>query len=196
MSSVIRIAVVDDRPAMLLGLQRIFCEATDMNMVVAATTLEAIPFTEFDVLLARQSILAGAGARKEIASARAADVAVIVVVDDTREPWADVSEAAGSVCDDLSPDFFLREVRRAVDNRPRLGRGSAGADASRDEVSSLSPRELNVLKLLARGLTHGQIGRNMGISTHTVDTYIKRIRAKLDVGNKAELTRAALALGL
>ena len=32
----------------------------------------------------------------------------------------------------------------------------------------------------------------LGISPHTVDTYVKRIRVKLGVGNKAELTRAAL----
>jgi len=42
-------------------------------------------------------------------------------------------------------------------------------------------------------LTHGQIATQLGISPHTVDTYVKRIRAKLGVGNKAELTRVALA---
>ena len=45
---------------------------------------------------------------------------------------------------------------------------------------------------VSRGLTHGQIATRLGISPHTVDTYVKRIRAKLGVGNKAELTRAAL----
>ena len=34
--------------------------------------------------------------------------------------------------------------------------------------------------------------RRLGISAHTVDTYVKRIRSKLAVGNKAELTRAAV----
>lgn len=56
----------------------------------------------------------------------------------------------------------------------------------------LSERELQVLRQIARGLTHGQIATRLGISPHTVDTYVKRIRSKLDVGNKAELTRAAL----
>lgn len=59
----------------------------------------------------------------------------------------------------------------------------------------LSTREHQVLQQIALGLTHHQIGRRLGISQHTVDTYVKRIRAKLGLGNKAELTRAALALG-
>jgi DNA-binding NarL/FixJ family response regulator len=56
----------------------------------------------------------------------------------------------------------------------------------------LSEREEQVLRQVSRGLTHGQIATRLGISPHTVDTYVKRIRAKLGVGNKAELTRAAL----
>jgi DNA-binding NarL/FixJ family response regulator len=56
----------------------------------------------------------------------------------------------------------------------------------------LSEREEQVLRLIAHGLTHQQIATRLGISPHTVDTYVKRIRSKLGVGNKAELTRAAL----
>lgn len=56
----------------------------------------------------------------------------------------------------------------------------------------LSARETQVLRLVGEGLTHRQVARRLGISPHTVDTYIKRVRCKLRVGNKAELTRAAL----
>jgi DNA-binding NarL/FixJ family response regulator len=57
---------------------------------------------------------------------------------------------------------------------------------------NLSQREEQVLSQISHGLTHGQIATRLGISPHTVDTYVKRIRAKLGVGNKAELTRLAL----
>jgi len=56
----------------------------------------------------------------------------------------------------------------------------------------LSEREDQVLRQISQGLTHGQIATRLGISPHTVDTYVKRIRAKLGVGNKAELTWVAL----
>jgi len=61
-----------------------------------------------------------------------------------------------------------------------------------DAGQHLSDREEQVLRQISWGLTHGQIATRLGISPHTVDTYVKRIRAKLGVGNKAELTRAAL----
>ncbi|WP_433430467.1 response regulator [Nonomuraea sp. CA-141351] len=56
----------------------------------------------------------------------------------------------------------------------------------------LSPREEQALDLIARGFTHAQTATRMGVSKGTVDTYVERIRAKLQVGNKAELIRAAL----
>ncbi|MFF0312040.1 LuxR family transcriptional regulator [Streptosporangium sp. NPDC004379] len=56
----------------------------------------------------------------------------------------------------------------------------------------LSARENEVLQRIADGLTQQQIAQSMGISRHTVDTYLRRVRAKLGLGNKAELTRTAL----
>lgn len=66
------------------------------------------------------------------------------------------------------------------------------AERTQMTVFQLSEREEQVLRQIAHGLTHGQIATRLGISPHTVDTYVKRIRSKLGVGNKAELTRAAL----
>jgi DNA-binding NarL/FixJ family response regulator len=56
----------------------------------------------------------------------------------------------------------------------------------------LSRREQEVLREVAMGLTHAQIATKLGISQHTVDSYVKRIRSKMGIGNKAELTRAAV----
>jgi DNA-binding NarL/FixJ family response regulator len=61
-----------------------------------------------------------------------------------------------------------------------------------ERVAELSPREEQALELIARGFTHSQAARRMGVSKGTLDTYVERVRAKLQVGNKAELTRAAL----
>ncbi|OIK27761.1 hypothetical protein VT52_010250 [Streptomyces malaysiense] len=60
--------------------------------------------------------------------------------------------------------------------------------------AGLSPREEQVLRFIASGMTHGQVARRIGISQHTVDTYVKRVRSKFGIGNKAELTRVALGL--
>ncbi|WP_432990735.1 LuxR C-terminal-related transcriptional regulator [Dactylosporangium sp. CA-233914] len=72
------------------------------------------------------------------------------------------------------------------------------ADLSRPadtDENGLAPREVETLRWIALGLTHSQIATRMGLSQATVNTYAKRIRAKLNVTNKAELTRMAIELG-
>jgi DNA-binding NarL/FixJ family response regulator len=69
------------------------------------------------------------------------------------------------------------------------------AAAGSDRRQSLANREVETLQWVAEGLTHGQISRRMGLTEATVSTYVKRIRTKLNAGNKAELTRRAIELG-
>jgi len=71
--------------------------------------------------------------------------------------------------------------------------GSAAAESR--QLPALAPREVQTLRLIARGLTHAQAARELGLTAATVDTYVKRIRTKLAVGNKAELTRRAIEFG-
>lgn len=73
-----------------------------------------------------------------------------------------------------------------VDNLVDLDAAAGG------DCSALSSRENQVLACIAAGLTHDQVARMLGISRHTVDTYVKRARKKLGLGNKADLTRAAM----
>jgi DNA-binding NarL/FixJ family response regulator len=61
---------------------------------------------------------------------------------------------------------------------------------------SLGQREAETLRWLAAGLTHREIARRMGLTETTISTYVKRIRNKLNVGNKADLTRMAIRFGL
>ncbi|MCI4061378.1 response regulator transcription factor [Micromonospora sp. R77] len=68
-------------------------------------------------------------------------------------------------------------------------------NAEDEDATSLAPREIETLRLIASGLTHSQIATRMGLSQATVNTYAKRIRAKLNVNNKADLTRVAIELG-
>jgi DNA-binding NarL/FixJ family response regulator len=65
----------------------------------------------------------------------------------------------------------------------------------RADPHGLAPREVETLQWIARGLTHRQIAIRMGLTQSTINTYAKRIRVKLKVNNKAELTRIAMDLG-
>ena len=109
--------------------------------------------------------------------------------------------ASGVVSKRATPERIVGAVRAVtsgakvgVDNCLESPTEERPIVSERNETAShrLSEREEQVLRQISRGLTHGQIATRLGISPHTVDTYVKRIRAKLGVGNKAELTRAAL----
>ncbi|WP_331763807.1 helix-turn-helix transcriptional regulator (plasmid) [Streptomyces hirsutus] len=70
------------------------------------------------------------------------------------------------------------------------------AHRSPGAVSSLSPREVQVLAHIAAGYTHHQTSKRLNISQSSVETYLQRIRLKLDVPTRAHLIRAAVELGL
>ncbi|MEU2246980.1 LuxR C-terminal-related transcriptional regulator [Streptomyces sp. NPDC019224] len=87
--------------------------------------------------------------------------------------------------DRSSPEDFVRAVLGAAGK----ARSSAGPAP---HPGRLSPREREVLDLIADGFTHAQTARRLGISRHTVDTHVKRIRSKSGVGNKADMVRLAM----
>jgi len=61
---------------------------------------------------------------------------------------------------------------------------------------ALTPRETEVLSLIAKGITQGEAARMLGISTHTVCGYVKEIYRKLNVSSRAEAALTAQRLGL
>lgn len=64
------------------------------------------------------------------------------------------------------------------------------------KASRLTDRELKVIQLVAKGFTAQEIGIQMGISTHTVSTHVKRIYKKLHVHSRSEAVYEASLLGL
>jgi DNA-binding CsgD family transcriptional regulator len=70
------------------------------------------------------------------------------------------------------------------------------APSANISAPALAPRERETLRHIAAGRTYLQTARHMGLSKHTVDAYLRRIRAKLNINSTAELTRLAISLGL
>ncbi len=69
-------------------------------------------------------------------------------------------------------------------------------EAAEAPAAALAPREQEALRHIAAGCTYVQTARSMGLSKHTVDAYLRRIRAKLGINTTAEMTRLAISLGL
>jgi DNA-binding NarL/FixJ family response regulator len=147
-----------------------------------------------DVYLVDSSALdmLGRGAASYVSSAAERCPVLILTPrrDNSSQAYRDIGAAACvSKQDNLNT---LVEVIRVVAH-PGVTETSAGKDSEQPKSDiNLSSREEQVLHYIACGYTHGQVARRLGISPHTVDTYVKRIRSKLALGNKAELTRAAV----
>lgn len=70
------------------------------------------------------------------------------------------------------------------------------SQAARRQAESLSPREREVLAMLADGLTNREMAEKIGVSIRTVEAHREHIVAKLGIGRVAVLTKFALAAGL
>ncbi len=60
----------------------------------------------------------------------------------------------------------------------------------------LTSREVDVLKLVATGLTNREIAERLGLSSRTVDAHLRSVFAKIDVGSRSAATRYAVENGL
>lgn len=112
--------------------------------------------------------------------------------------------ARGYVLKDEEPDLMMAYLRRIERGEPPLSPSIAhrllahfrsAARALPDEAG-LTPRELETLTLLARGLTVAEAAMRLGLKPMTVAGYVKIIYQKLNVSSRAEATREAIRRGL
>jgi DNA-binding NarL/FixJ family response regulator len=206
----IQVAIVDDHPVARRGLQSILAEAGDIQISAAVATLAELSLLgpsagHPDVIMLDLYHDGDEPCLNAIPKLRQ-DYKVLVVSASGRP--ADVlgairAGACGYVTKLADPLMLVAAVRTVASGGFALS--SQLADILQGELArvpatagtppgtpALSPREEEALELIARGLTHAQAASRMGVSRATVDTYIERIRAKLHVGNKAELARAAI----
>lgn len=167
-----RTAICHRRPLVLLGLKHLLTAQSSCDVV--HTSAEELPgdLGEFDILIVEDEFLARATCLAAQSGGRGTPEIIPLSAE-------------------TQPDEVLRQV-----NGLRAVPSSAAAVTGHHWVTPLSPREQEVLQFIASGMTHDQVARRVGISRHTVDTYVKRVRSKFGVGNKAELTRIALSLKL
>ncbi|GAB2594646.1 response regulator transcription factor [Ramlibacter solisilvae] len=95
----------------------------------------------------------------------------------------------------MSPMIARRVLARINGNQERSRLSSASATAA-SGMRALSPREQEVLELIARGFSYGDIARLKGIGVTTVQTHVKNLYAKLAVKSRGEAVYEASQLGL
>jgi DNA-binding NarL/FixJ family response regulator len=94
--------------------------------------------------------------------------------------------ASGGVC--FSAEVQSRMV--IAEEGARLG------DGTRTRVQTLTQRELEILRYLARGMSKKEIAQTMSLSVKTVDNHCTNLMMKLDIHDRVEITRFAIREGL
>ena len=109
--------------------------------------------------------------------------------------------ARGYVTKAISGPELVEAIQRVSDDDAVFSRRLAGfvldafaqipLDAVDPELDQLTPREHEVLRLIARGYSYKEIARRLSISTKTVETHVSSVLRKLQLSNRHELTRWA-----
>jgi len=198
----LRILLADDHPVVRQGLKTFFATQPDLEVVAeAATGAEAVArATELrpDVALL-DLVMPDGGGIEAAAQIREASPATKVIVltsyaEDENVIPALKAGAAGYLLKDVEPQELADGVRR-VHRGEALLHPAVAARVLREVVEPqadrdvLTPREVDVLRLLGRGLANKRIALELGIAERTVKTHVSSILAKLGVTDR---TQAAL----
>jgi DNA-binding NarL/FixJ family response regulator len=203
----IRVMLVDDHPVVREGLRGMLEAEPDLTVVSeAGSGEEAVAVArvvEADVILMdlRMRDLDGVGATEQILAEHPARKVVVLT---TYETDADIlraveAGAAGYLLKDASRADLANAIRAAARGETVLAPSVAGklVDRVRRPVPhTLSAREVEVLRLVAKGLTNADIGRSLHISEATVKTHLLRTFSKLDVSDRTAAVTTAMSRGL
>jgi DNA-binding NarL/FixJ family response regulator len=106
-------------------------------------------------------------------------------------PALDVTSAAKELLAEVRAGRLDGDAVNAV-----LRAAGHRAPARREGLGGLTPREVEVLSLLARGLANKEIARRLGVTPKTASNHIEHIYTKIDVGSRAAATLYATQHGL
>jgi DNA-binding NarL/FixJ family response regulator len=206
-----RLLIADDHGVVRGGLRLLLDRQPDMDVVgeaadgsaaVAEALIHRPDLAILDVAMPR---LTGLQATREI-KARAPDVDVLILSmhDDERYLFEALKAgASGYVLKQKADQDLLDAVRAVGRGEPFLTNSAMGslvrewmADASRGPREPLSPREQEVLKLIAEAHTNREMSALLGLSEKTVESHRGSILRKLGMRDRVELVRYAIRRGL
>jgi DNA-binding NarL/FixJ family response regulator len=215
---VIRVAICDDQALVRDGLRvqlglvpdiDVVGEASDGEQAVALARREAPDVLVMDI---RMPVLDGIEATRRIvadAATQRVRVLVLTTFDLDEHVYAALSAgASGFLLKDATPEEIVRAIRvvaagesllaptvtsrlvREFASRPTAGRPRA------ELLTSLTEREVEVLLLVAQGLSNAELAERLVVSHATAKTHVSRILSKLGLRDRAQLVVAAYEAGL
>ncbi|WP_307872298.1 response regulator transcription factor [Actinoplanes cyaneus] len=208
--------IADDQPLMrdalrtVVGLQPdmvVVAEAADGRDAVAQTLRERPDVAVFDI---RMPGLDGIAAAREVTRSVSSKVLILTTFDDDdyvhaalkagasgfltkNSPPEDILAAIRVLAGGealLAPSVTTRLIEHVVASTPRVDAGLAAT------LQRLTPRELDVLREVAKGLSNAEIGKQLHIGEGTVKTHVSRILVKIGVRDRVQAVIYAYESGL
>jgi len=204
-----KVLIVEDHPIVRNGLRRLLAAEGEVEIREAANGKEALSVfrEQRPGLVILDLNLPGIGGLEVIARLKIADPNARVLVLSMHDDEIHVTRAlqvgaAGYVSKNAPPDEILEAIRRVAAGHTYLEHEIAeelafsSVRTSWHPLKDLSSRDLEVLRLLAKGCTLPQIADTVGISYKTAANNCSQIKAKLGATTTADLVRLAMQSGL
>lgn len=210
----VRVLICDDQAVVREGLAAILSTAPTVTVTGQAANgqeaLEQLALGPVDAVLMdlNMPVLNGVQATRRIREAFPA-VAVLVLTTYAGDDWlfdAVRAGATGYLLKDTRRDDLVRAIENAAEGKAQLSpevasrlmsaAAYAGHAARTEGLTDLTPREHEVLQLLAQGLRNAQIADVLELSTGTVRNYVSEILAKLGVSDRTQAAVIAVKRGL
>ena len=211
-----RVVIADDQALVRTGFHLILNEAGIPVVAEAADGAEAVSAVlrhRPDVVLMdiRMPEMDGLEATRRIVATHSVSQCRIIILTtfdlDQYVYAALAAGASGFLLKHVSPEYLVSAVRLvrsgdallapSITRRlvERFAPEPSGPSVHAD-LSALTPRELEVLRLLARGLSNSELARHLTVSEATVKTHVGRILAKLNVRDRVQAVVLAYQTGL
>jgi two-component system, NarL family, response regulator len=200
----IRILIVDDHPVVRAGLTSMLGTQKEIEVIATASSgdeaLESLERTEADVMLLDLR-MPGLSGVKTIQEIRRSGHLIRIIVLTSFETDEDIyraiqAGAQGYLLKDTSLKEMIEAIKSVHSGKRYIPRDIAARLAERMMRTELTARELEILRVLAKGLTNKQIGKVLSISQNTVKNHVNSVIEKLEVSDRTEASTTAIQRGI
>ncbi|WP_315096798.1 response regulator transcription factor [uncultured Cellulomonas sp.] len=210
-----RVVVADDQPVVLLGFAAILAAAPDLQVVGAANdgrellAMVAAEKPDVAVVDVRMPHVDGIAATARITADHPATRVLILTTFDLDEYVYDAlrAGASGFLLKDVTAPRLVEAVRMVADGSMLLGptvtrrlvedfTSRASSPVPARGITDLTPRELEILRAVARGLSNAEIGAELWIAEPTVKSHVSEALRKLGCRDRVQLVITAYESGL
>ncbi len=203
-ASTIRILIVDDHPVVRAGLTSMLGTQAGLEVVGSASSgeeaLEVLRHSRLDLLMLDLR-MPGLNGIDTLHAIKRSGSTVRVIILTSFEMDEDIyrafqAGAQGYVLKNTSQKEMIEAIRNVHAGGRYIPRHIASRLADRMMRSNLTTRELEILKMLAKGLTNKQIASALNISDNTVRNHVNSVIEKLEVSDRTEAATTAIQRGI